>query len=503
MAFLFLLNFSFAFASVSTSENYSLQIGGNMPAGMGADSENYGDFYWVNEQTAGAAASGNYGEGLGFAHADVNNEAPSISITSPADGSTITTTTVTLNYSAASEVGIKNYWVKVDTGNWIYTSETSYSFTSQSNGVHMYYAKATDLFDQNSNIAYVQVTVDYFPPLVETCGNGSCAGGENCSNCPSDCGPCGGGGDGGGGGGSGGGGGIRLKGLGEACTNNSECGSQKCIEKTCSECTSSATCAANEFCSANHLCLEIPPACGQIENHVFIPYECCSNSDCAADKTCNADSHSCVASKGPRLVITHVPSVVVSGQSVTFTVTDENGNIATDVTLTIGSEKNLLSIAKMETVLAAGTVQIKAEKKGYASDGLTLSVIEQLSLVAPQIAYKGTATEILVLDEKGRPAVNKEVVLTMPDGTQYTLKTNENGVVLLQTELIGNIKIEAKNTGYVVATKMISIENAPIAETQNFPFYILAVIAGGTVLYILLTMHKKRRRKKPRLYYRK
>jgi hypothetical protein len=94
----------------------------------------------------------------------IDNAPPTISISSPTNGSTSSSSTVTLEYSGVdANSGIARYWVAVDSSDsnaFINNGlNTSYSFTSQSNGVHVYHVKATDNADNNSSDANVTVTV--------------------------------------------------------------------------------------------------------------------------------------------------------------------------------------------------------------------------------------------------------------------------------------------------------------------------------------------------------
>ncbi|MFH1224849.1 MAG: Ig-like domain-containing protein [Candidatus Diapherotrites archaeon] len=92
---------------------------------------------------------------------DDNFSAPIVSITSPANGSTTTSSSVTITYSAAgSTSGIDKYYVKKDSEDWVDNAlNLTYTFGSLSNGAHIFYARAHDVSDENSNDASVAVTV--------------------------------------------------------------------------------------------------------------------------------------------------------------------------------------------------------------------------------------------------------------------------------------------------------------------------------------------------------
>jgi len=92
----------------------------------------------------------------------VDQTAPTVSINSPSNGSSQTSTSVTLQYTGSDALsGIQKYWVKADSGNWIGNAlNTSYAFTSQSIGSHTYYAKAADNTDNNSSTASISITIN-------------------------------------------------------------------------------------------------------------------------------------------------------------------------------------------------------------------------------------------------------------------------------------------------------------------------------------------------------
>jgi hypothetical protein len=126
----------------------------------------------------------------------IDNTAPSISISSPTNNSTVTSSTVTIQYSGSdANSGILRYWVSADsnaTNAFINNgTSTSYSFTNQSNGTHAYYVKATDNADNNSSDANVTVTVSVtsennttgggYPACSNYIGSDVCSDDENCN----------------------------------------------------------------------------------------------------------------------------------------------------------------------------------------------------------------------------------------------------------------------------------------------------------------------------------
>ncbi|MFH0955174.1 MAG: polysaccharide deacetylase family protein [Candidatus Micrarchaeota archaeon] len=110
--------------------------------------------------------AGNIGDTNTF-YVLIDKTAPTISISSPANGSTQLGSTVNLSYSGSDEnSGIRTYWVSSDGTTWVNNgTNTAYSFTSQTSGLHTYYVIANDNADNNSSTASVSLTVN-LPPDV-------------------------------------------------------------------------------------------------------------------------------------------------------------------------------------------------------------------------------------------------------------------------------------------------------------------------------------------------
>ena len=91
----------------------------------------------------------------------IDSTVPTVSITSPTASQTITTSTVTLQYSGSdANSGVSVYWVSSDGSAWINNgTNVAYNFTGQSAGSNTYYVKAMDSADNNSTAASVTVTI--------------------------------------------------------------------------------------------------------------------------------------------------------------------------------------------------------------------------------------------------------------------------------------------------------------------------------------------------------
>jgi len=76
----------------------------------------------------------------------VDITAPTVNILSPTDGSTVTSTTVTVEWSGSDNNGIDHYEVRLDGGSWINVgTNTNHTFTDLSQGSHIVDVKAIDL----------------------------------------------------------------------------------------------------------------------------------------------------------------------------------------------------------------------------------------------------------------------------------------------------------------------------------------------------------------------
>ncbi len=126
----------------------------------------------------------------------VDQTTPIVTITSPSSGYNTSGPPQFILIYTSTEPNVKKYWVRIDSGNWIDNgSNTRYTFAVSSENTKAYTlsVKLQDLADNNSAAASVSVmfvrTGDGGDGW-EVCGNDVCGSGENCSNCPRDCGTC-------------------------------------------------------------------------------------------------------------------------------------------------------------------------------------------------------------------------------------------------------------------------------------------------------------------------
>ncbi|MBU2100378.1 hypothetical protein KKB11_04050 [Candidatus Micrarchaeota archaeon] len=180
--------------------------------------------------------AGNYGDSNVF-YVLIDQTAPVVTISNPTDGSSQTSTGVTLIYSATNTGDINKYYVQVDSNGWVDNSTNlTYDFNNLTTASHTFYVIAQTKSDVNSSTASVTISVtsppapntggpnycraqyidghygdicnedeectgnwltaqdsdrccsvECTPAVQEVCGNGVCVGDENASNCPTDC----------------------------------------------------------------------------------------------------------------------------------------------------------------------------------------------------------------------------------------------------------------------------------------------------------------------------
>ncbi len=107
------------------------------------------------------SGSGTYTITVTITVPDADTTPPTVSITSPDDGATVTTSDVTVTWTGSdSGTGIDHYEVRIDSGSWTNVgTSTSHTFTGLSDGSHTVDVKAYDGAG-NTNTDSVTFTVD-------------------------------------------------------------------------------------------------------------------------------------------------------------------------------------------------------------------------------------------------------------------------------------------------------------------------------------------------------
>ena len=97
----------------------------------------------------------------------VDTVSPTISITSPADGSAFASPSVTVSGTSSDDVGVAKVELSTDAANWVLaTGTTSWFFIlNLMEGDHTIFARATDTFGNTATVS-IAVTVDATPPTL-------------------------------------------------------------------------------------------------------------------------------------------------------------------------------------------------------------------------------------------------------------------------------------------------------------------------------------------------
>ena len=117
------------------------------------------DFYLVGNTTAN-------NDDILLVHYTLDTEPPSLSITSPKNGTYTNKTEVLVTWEGKDNYNIDYYEVSDGGNRWINVGlSKSYTFTSLSEGIHRLYVKAVDA-GENECIHYIKIIVDYTPPTL-------------------------------------------------------------------------------------------------------------------------------------------------------------------------------------------------------------------------------------------------------------------------------------------------------------------------------------------------
>ncbi len=219
---------------------------------------------------------------------------PTIAITSPANGSSQTETSVTITYAGADSLsGVAGYEVRVDSGGWIANGlATTYTFASQSVATHNYEVRVTDAAG-NTATAAVSVTVS-------SGGGGGGGGGAGAGPPPS----------GGGGGGGGGGSGLGdpecnatfLGTIGARkylCAENEDCPSTSQLNSAGQTCCLNVRCVERTTASSAAAGTQALQACSEQNGYACGAGEECTASLLEASDTSECCSTVCTATEQP------------------------------------------------------------------------------------------------------------------------------------------------------------------------------------------------------------
>ncbi len=93
----------------------------------------------------------------------VDSLAPTLSITSPVQGSALSSSSVTMSWTVYDVNGLSDCMIRIDDGPWIDIDVTSYTFHGLVEGEHILFVSATDMVG-NEALAQLTVTIDTIAP---------------------------------------------------------------------------------------------------------------------------------------------------------------------------------------------------------------------------------------------------------------------------------------------------------------------------------------------------
>lgn len=129
--------------------------------GVQFSSDNFAGRIVLGQVVAGSVSSADYNMQVGIYFDD--ETAPTVVITGPSSGSTTMPNVVFSFLGTDTDSSISKYWVNMDSGEWIDNgTTTTYTYVVPSTDIkpvtHIFYVKATNIFDLNSAIASQPIT---------------------------------------------------------------------------------------------------------------------------------------------------------------------------------------------------------------------------------------------------------------------------------------------------------------------------------------------------------
>jgi len=430
---------------------------------------------------------------------------PTISSLIPADGSSVSAQTVSFTVSDAGK-GVDSGTIFVKLGG---VASSVFSFATHCSGSSASYSCSytetgiatgsntltVDADDSAGNSAVQASSIFTYstgsspddPNPSYVCGDGGCQPGENCSNCPMDCGTCstGGGGSGGGSGGEGASTPAEKLGLGAFCNIDSVCESGDCINHFCGDCYDTNDCEQDEQCT-NNVCSQIAGACGHAIGHEWFEYECCRNEDCEGGRVCT-ENHKCEITDESILYVKFDPEKPVEGEQFKIFIY-QTGNILVENVKVLIDDRNYTAInGTLSKVLDGGLHRIDVNKQNYKSDSFWFRVYKKAQLIvkaeAPEV---GDFIPIVLRDDGGNPLKEVEVLVILPDGSERVMKTNKEGIVYIQSQVAGKIEVNLpKYTGYLPISHEINILETGSLGGGLSEFLVPAIVLFSVLLLLV------------------
>jgi len=165
------------------------------------------------------------------------------------------------------------------------------------------------------------------------------------------------------------------------------------------------------------------------------------------------------------------PSEVEVGSRVEITVMDRGTSIE-GVTVSVNGSSigttNSSGIVEY-TTNSVGTIRVLAEKSGYVNGSASLTVKEKsLNMtisVSPDTLYYGSSGTIRVTDSMVGSAVSGVSILV---GDASAGTTDSNGELTYTFNTTGNVTIQGSKTGYINATRSVSVTQRDAFNYSNF-----------------------------------
>ncbi len=240
----------------------------------------------------------------------------------------------------------------------------------------------------------------------------------------------------------------------------------------CAQCTKDTDCPDSDSC-AGQKCVPISCSCGQISGHTCNPYECCSDSDCASG-TCQ--SHTCEIKPVNKTYECTSDDDCADNQYCDIPAGAQGGNC-----------QNITGCGVVANhVFTAYQCGSGPNCPSCSGGQLCISnVCKSFDLKAPTSGFIGDSPKLQALEDNITCA-GCDLVITDPTGKILTGKTDSAGNFVLPLQVTGNYHVAYMKNGTVV--KSVDIQSLPRASTteQTPPTLTIANITEGTLTVLII-----------------
>ncbi len=245
----------------------------------------------------------------------------------------------------------------------------------------------------------------------------------------------------------------------------------------CAQCTSDAECPTDSECTGGK-CVQISCECGKIENHACTQYECCSDSQCGQGETCA--NHAC------NKPFECTKNTDCSAMEYCAVQAGQAGGDCKPVAGGCGVVSNH-AFTPYECGVEPGCPSCPSGS--VCSDNKCASY----AATAPEKGVVGdNATVHVTVD--GKPCSACEIVITNPDGTTRTGRTDGNGDLVLPLQQPGSYRISLPDgsllrtltAGVAPKANVVKAGNeTPVTSTAPAP---LPCILGAILLVLAIVI---------------